>query len=225
MKQVVITGASSGIGAETARQLSPHASLVLVGRNVEKLTAVVNECEDACSIAVDLIEDVQPIVNALMGTADARVLINCAGIAEYGPYHEMEWHTIDRQLQVNLIAPMRLSHALLPWLLAGQGQVINVLSIAATQTFPGAAAYMAGKAGLLAAARAWQAEYRRLGLRISNVLPGATDTPIWDGGGFVPERSDMLPCSAVAEAIASLVLMPADRNVDELTLMPPKGIL
>ena len=84
---------------------------------------------------------------------------------------------------------------------------------------------MASKAGLLAAARGWQAEYRRTGLRITNLLPGATDTPIWDGGSFIPERNDMLPAAAVAEAIRDLILSPSDRNVDELTLMPPKGIL
>lgn len=224
MRQMVITGASSGIGAEAARQLSPDGQLVLVGRNEERLQRVAGQCEAAIVVATDLTQDTATILAALT-EADHRVLVNCAGIAEYGTYHEMDWPAIEHQLQANLIAPMRLTHAMLPWLLGGQGQVINVLSIAATQTFAGAAAYMASKAGLLATARGWQAEYRRSGLRITNLLPGATDTPIWDGGSFIPERTDMLPALAVAEAIRDLILSPSDRNVDELTLMPPKGIL
>lgn len=224
MRQIVITGASSGIGAATAELISGHGQLVLVGRDANRLRDVAVRCHDAITVATDLTLDVAPVVGVLT-QSQHRVLVNCAGIAEYGPYHEQPWSIIERQIQINLVAPMQLSHALMPWLLGGQGQIINVLSIAASQTFPGAAAYMASKAGLLAAARSWQAEYRRSGLRITNLLPGATNTPIWDGGAFIPERTDMLPASAVAEAIRDLILSPSDRNVDELTLMPPKGIL
>ncbi len=224
MRQIVITGASSGIGAATAELLSGHGQLVLVGRDANRLRDVAARCHDAITVATDLTLDVEPVLEALTQT-EQRVLVNCAGTAEYGPYHEQPWSSIEGQLRINLIVPLHLTHALLPWLLAGQGQIVNVLSIAASHTFPGAAAYMASKAGLLAAARSWQAEYRRSGLRITNLLPGATNTPIWDGGAFIPERTDMLPASAVAEAIRDLILSPSDRNVDELTLMPPKGIL
>lgn len=224
MRQIVITGASSGIGAATAELISGHGQLVLVGRDANRLRDVAVRCHDAITVATDLTLDVESVIEALT-QAEQRVLVNCAGVAEYGPYHEQPWSSIEGQLRINLIAPLHLTHALLPWLLAGQGQIVNVLSIAASQTFPGAAAYMASKTGLLAAARSWQAEYRRSGLRITNLLPGATNTPIWDGGDFIPERNDMLPASAVAEAIRDLILSPSDRNVDELTLMPPKGIL
>ena len=225
MKQIVITGASSGIGAATARRLSGH-ELILVGRNAQRLGEVATETGGTAIIA-DLTTDcgVAAIVEAVGGGAAQRTLIHAAGVAEFGDSAEMSWDTYESQLAINLIAPMRLTHALLPWLLGAEGQLINVLSIAATHTFGGAAAYAASKAGLLAAGRSWAAEYRTQGLRVSQIIPGATDTPIWEGGTFVPNRADMLTADAVAACIADVVNSPSDRNFDEITLMPPKGIL
>ena len=66
---------------------------------------------------------------------------------------------------------------------------------------------------------------RSRGIQITALLPGATDTPLWEAGAFVPDRADMLPASAVAEAIRDILHLPDDRAIDELVLMPPKGVL
>ena len=150
-------------------------------------------------------------------------MVNAAGVAEFGDFTKLDFRN---QLDVNLVAPLALCQAAIPWMLEhGSGQIINVLSIAATTPFSGAAAYAASKAGLLMAGRCLSAEFRKQGVRVTSVLPGATDTPIWDDASFVPERADMLSVSAVAEAICYLVGLPADRVIEELTLTPPKGIL
>jgi len=225
VKQIVITGASSGIGAATARALAHH-ELILVGRHAERLGRMAAETGGTAMIA-DLNSEsgIAAIVGTVGAEANERVLVNAAGIAHFGNSVEMPWERYADQLAINLTAPLRLTHALLPWLLGGTGQLINVLSIAATHTFGGAAAYAASKAGLLAAGRSISAEYRTQGLRVTQVIPGATDTPIWEGGDFVPNRTDMLTADAVAKCIADLVDSPIDRNIDEITIMPPKGIL
>lgn len=225
MKQIVITGASSGIGAAAARGLAHH-ELILVGRNAERLVQIATETGGTAIIA-DLTSDVSvaAVAEAVSSDATERVLINAAGIAHFGDSVEMPWEHYADQLAINLAAPLRLTRGLLPWLLGGSGQLINVLSIAATQTFGGAAAYAASKAGLLAAGRSLAAEYRTQGLRVTQVIPGATDTPIWEGGGFVPNRADMLTADAVAKCIADIVDSPVTLNIDEITIMPPKGIL
>jgi NAD(P)-dependent dehydrogenase (short-subunit alcohol dehydrogenase family) len=158
-----------------------------------------------------------------MGDAEP-VLVNAAGVAEFGDFSEMSLASVEGQVQTNLMAPLVLCHEIIPWMLAsGGGRIVNVLSVAATHAFPGAVAYGAAKAGLLMAGRCLAAEYRRHGIRVTSVLPGATDTPLWGAGG--PDRADMLAAQAVADLIADIVDMPSDRNVDEITLMPPKGIL
>lgn len=225
MKEIIITGASSGIGAATARLLAGHR-LILVGRNAERLEAV-SQVAGGRTIVGDLTdaETVQRVADSVSEDSGGRVVVHAAGVAHFGDTSDMSWDTIESQLEINLMAPLRLTHRLLPWLLGGSGQVVNVLSIAATQTFPGAAGYCASKTGLLAAMRSLSAEYRKQGLRITNVIPGATDTPLWEGGSFVPDRRDMLTAEAVALCIADVIHAPADRNFDEITLMPPKGIL
>lgn len=225
MKEIVITGASSGIGAATARLLADHR-MILVGRNRERLEAVANETNGRAVVA-DLTDlaGLEAVAQSVSHESGERVIVHAAGVAQFGSSAEMPWDTIQSQLDINLVAPLRLTHRLLPWLLTGSGQVVNVLSIAATQTFPGAAGYCASKTGLLAAMRSLSAEYRKEGLRITNVIPGATDTPLWDGGSFVPDRTEMLSAEAVAACIADVVRAPSDRNFDEITLMPPKGIL
>lgn len=225
MKEIVITGASSGIGTATARLLSDHR-LILVGRNRERLEAVANETNGHAVVA-DLTDlaGLEAVAQSVSNESGGRVIVHAAGVAQFGSSAEMPWDTIQSQLDINLVAPLRLTHRLLPWLLGGSGQVVSVLSIAATQTFPGAAGYCASKTGLLAAMRSLSAEYRKEGLRITNVIPGATDTPLWDGGSFIPDRKEMLSAEAVASCIADVVRSPSDRNFDEITLMPPKGIL
>lgn len=232
-KCIIITGASSGIGREAALALSaPGHQLVLAARRQQLLLELLEECLDRGGAAHTVACDVSKVDDCRMLVEDARriagaatpVLINAAGVAEFGDFSEMPVASIENQIQTNLVAPLYLCHEVIPWMLeSGRGQIVNVLSVAATRAFGGAVAYAAAKAGLLAAGRCLAEEYRRKGIRVSSILPGATDTPLWAGGG--PSKSDMLPASAVAQAIADIVALPEDRNIDEILLMPPKGVL
>ena len=232
-KCIIITGASSGIGRETALALASQGhQLVLAARRQQLLLELLEECAERGGSAHTVSCDVSSIDDCRMLVDEARrvggtaepVLVNAAGVAEFGDFAQMSVASVENQIQTNLVAPLYLCHEVIPWMLeVGKGQIVNVLSVAASQVFSGATAYAAAKAGLLMAGRCLASEYRRQGIRVSSILPGATDTPLWGDGG--PPRSDMLPASAVAQTIADIIAMPPDRNVDEITVMPPKGVL
>lgn len=233
MKRIVITGASSGIGREAALLLAGQGhELVLAARRQQLLLELMEECQSrggsARTVACDIgsFDDCRMLVAAARESATSAepVLVNAAGVAEFGDFADMPVASVEGQIQTNLVAPLYLAHEMIPWMLeAGGGQIVNVLSIAAVHVFSGAAAYSAAKAGLLMGGRSLAAEYRSRGVRVTSVLPGATDTPLWGAGG--PARSDMLSASAVAEVIAAAISAPRDRSIDEITVMPPKGVL
>lgn len=232
-KRVVITGASTGIGHASARALAKHGhSLVLVARRADLLLEVANEClklgaAAATAAPLDLSDPEQStrLTHHLeqLGTGEP-VLVNNAGVAQFGPFHEIPWPDHAKQIELNLLGLMSATHALLPLMLNhGSGLVVNVLSIAATHVFPGAEAYSASKAGALAFGRSLSASYRRQGVRVTQILPGATDTPIWGEGG--PDKSQMLSPDAVARVIRDVIEAEPDRVLDEVTVTPPFGIL
>lgn len=148
-------------------------------------------------------------------------LVNNAGIGEFGPFSEMPANAIEQQIQTNLVGAMLLTQTVLP-LFANGGRIVNVLSVVAEIPLPNSAAYAASKAGLRMFGRVLQEELREQGVLITNLMPGATSTEIWSEGA---NRADMMPPSAVAETIAWLLTSPPNRVVDEMMLMPPKGVL
>ncbi|MCW5943648.1 MAG: SDR family NAD(P)-dependent oxidoreductase [Fimbriimonadaceae bacterium] len=231
MRRLLITGASSGIGRAFAIHVGRETDrrLVLAGRSETRLEDVASRC--ACPVETFIGDLDDPVVaRRLVAFAEERLgrldgLVNVAGNAEYGPYDELPWSSVEGQIAINLLAPMATTHAALPAMLArGSGRILNVLSIAAVHPFPFAGPYVAAKAGLLAFSRSLNAEVRKRGVRVQCVLPGATDSPLWDGGDH-PPREKMLTCRAVAETMRDALDAPDDRALDEIVLMPPEGIL
>jgi 3-oxoacyl-[acyl-carrier protein] reductase len=235
MRRVIVFGASSGIGRATAVALShTECQLVLVARRralLDELAAqcIANGSETRC-LPCDVtkfpeVEDVVELSRA-WGSGVEPVLVNSAGVAEFGDFATTPVTSIDSQIVTNLLGPVYACRSMIPWILEeGFGQIVNVLSVAANRVLSGAATYSASKAGLLMFGRSLSAEYRRQGLRLTSIIPGATDTPIWRNQDFKPTREDMLKPEAVAECIRDVILLPRDRSVDELEIMPPKGIL
>lgn len=234
MYRTVITGASSGIGRAAALLLAKdRLSLVLNARRENLLEELAEACLAEGAAAAKVVPgDVtrQETAKALAESAGQLegelVLVNNAGFVEFGDFHETDIEGAARMVDVLLMGTMRATHALLPLMLAdGRGTVVNVLSIAANTEFPGAAAYCAAKAGTLMFSRVLAQEYRKKGVRVTSILPGSTDTPIWDKMESHPPREEMMPASAVAEAIRDAINAPRDRTIDEIVLTPPQGIL
>lgn len=241
MIRAIVTGASSGIGRATAEVLiDAGIEVVAAARSIERMRDLRDQCAvHPCNVR-DPVSCENLILFARTGSSRRPVLINAAGTAYFGPYDqsdegdqeavvEQAAKAFERgpgQVHTNLLGPMYLCHAAIPWMLeSGGGHIVNVLSIAATHPFPGAAAYCASKAGLHMFGKALAAEYRGRGIRVTSLLPGSTDTPLWDNQSLQPDRHDMLSPKAVAECIRDVILSPGDRSYDEIVLMPPKGIL
>lgn len=230
MEWVVITGASSGIGEALALAFAaPNRSLTLVARRTDELQRVgaIAEARGAqvSLITADLAKESETL-DLLQGVPIGAEItcIHNAGIGIFGPASELDALSVDSQIAINLRAPMLLNAKLLPHMLAaGRGQIIHVISMAATHTLPYASAYSASKAGLLAYAKSLAAEVRTQGIRVINILPGATSTPIW--GESSPPREEMINPTELAELIHQLASSPRTLSTDEVLVMPPKGIL
>ena len=181
----LITGASSGIGAEMARQLAPHArALVLVARRADRLDALKAELarsgmEIQCH-AADLADgaEVERLLAALEenGTK-VDFLINNAGLGDHGLFEDSEWKRVQAMLDVNIKALTRLTHALLPGIIrSGRGAILNVSSITAYLPMPRMAVYAASKAYVNSFTEALRAELRGTGVSVSALCPGPVDT-------------------------------------------------
>jgi NAD(P)-dependent dehydrogenase (short-subunit alcohol dehydrogenase family) len=200
-RNAVVTGASRGIGAATARALdAAGARVALVARNAGELEDVARQLRHhPLVIPADLHEPQAPAAiarNALEGLGRVDVLVNNAAFAARVPTVETDLATIDKLLAVNVRAPLLLIAALLPSMLEnGSGSIINLSSVSALIGTPRRAAYAASKGAIDAATRSLAVEVGPRGVRVNSVAPGVVDTALWASNKKVP---------GVAEAIDAL---------------------
>jgi uncharacterized protein len=181
----LVTGASSGIGAELARELARGGhDLLLVARRLPELEAMAAELRGAGGtvevISMDLsTHDAAVRLAAQLRTQERAVdvLINNAGFGDVGPFDHAEPGTLEQMLQLNIVALTMLTRELLPGMIArGRGRVMFVASTAAFQPGPNMAAYCASKAYVLSLGEAIAYELRGTGVTVTTLCPGATDT-------------------------------------------------
>ena len=175
-------GASSGIGAATARRLAaePDTRLVLVARRRERLEGLAAELGGATVIAADLVEEATPAlvaerVEAEHGRLD--LLVNNAGIRGRGGFAEGGWAEVKQVMATNFDATVRLTEALLPLLRrSAPCGIVNVGSVAGRVSRPRAGAYSASKFALAGWTEALQMEEVPHGVHVALVQPGFVDT-------------------------------------------------
>jgi short-subunit dehydrogenase len=178
----LITGASSGIGEAAARRLAqePGAQLVLVARREERLRSLADELGGATVIALDLTDDDAParVRDQLAQVhGELHLLVNNAGASWRAPFADGGWANLDRHMQVNFEAPVRLTEALLPLLRdtaarGGSVSIVNVASLSARVSRPNTAGYSASKSALASWSDALYAEERPNRVHVGLVLPG-----------------------------------------------------
>ncbi|QTE28371.1 SDR family NAD(P)-dependent oxidoreductase [Pengzhenrongella sicca] len=183
---VLITGASSGIGAAFARALAARGSnLVLVARRLERLQELASELEQGHGIAATAIaQDLgSPTAGADLHTAVAGAglcvtsLINNAGFGTFGPFIDEDPARLAQEIAVDVATPVQLSSAFLPDMIkAGHGYLINVASMAAYTPTPRMAVYGAAKAFVLSFTESLWAELQGTGVTVFALSPGATRT-------------------------------------------------
>ena len=180
----LVTGASSGLGAEFARQLAARGSgLVLVARSADRLDALAEDLRARHGVTVttlpaDLsLADEVGRVAAHASTTEVNVLVNNAGFGTYGAFAELDTAREHAEMMVNAVAAVDLAHAVLPGMLARRsGGIITVASAIAFQPSPWQAVYGATKAFALAFSEALWAETRGSGVRIVALCPGPVAT-------------------------------------------------
>jgi NAD(P)-dependent dehydrogenase (short-subunit alcohol dehydrogenase family) len=193
----VVTGASSGIGAATARGLAARGLHVLAGvrrrPDAERLAA-----EGIEPVTLDITNDEQVAGVAEQVEADGRPLravVNNAGIAINSPVETLPLAEWRRQFEVNFFGQVAVIQVLLPALLSAGGRIVNVSSIGGRVAGPTFGAYAGAKFALEAMSDALRREVGRLGVEVIVVEPSAIATPIWDKGvetadGLVAEMSE-----------------------------------
>ena len=191
----LITGASSGLGEEFALQLAPHAEhLVLVARRealMMDLGARIRSEFPHVGISVfaldlTLPEDREVLVTAMNERGLVPdLLVNNAGLGDYGEFATAEWPRLEAMLKLNVGALTHLTHALLPQMIrTGRGAVINVSSLASLLPIPDFAVYAATKAYVTSFSEALRIELREHRIPVLAVCPG----PVRTGFGEVAKR-------------------------------------
>ncbi|MEV7803194.1 SDR family NAD(P)-dependent oxidoreductase [Microbispora sp. NPDC088329] len=201
--RVLVTGASSGIGAATALELSARgARLVLSGRDEDALAGVAARTGGEV-LPADLSD---PSADLAVRAGRVDVLVACAGEGWSGPFTRMSAGTAERLIAVNLAAHLQLTRLLLPGMLErGRGHLVYVASIAGVVGVREEAVYAATKAGLLAFAESLR--YELPGIGVTVVVPGVVDTPFFARRGrpYTRRRPAPVPPERVARAIAVAV--------------------
>jgi len=194
----LVTGASSGIGAEVAMAMAASdAEVVMVGRHAVRLAAVADSIRAAGGIAHTILRDLDDddagatIADEAISVADTvDILVHVAGRFETALVGDAGVESLDRQYRTNVRAPYSLTLALLPQLRDG-GVVVFISSIAARIGFVGASAYCASKGAIAALVPALAGELGPQGIRVNAIAPGEIDTPMTSG--YYEENPAYLP--------------------------------
>jgi short-subunit dehydrogenase len=178
----LVTGASTGIGEEFARQLAARGNdLVLVARDRARLDALAKELAEARGahaevLAADLTNDEQ-LAAVEERARNVDVLVNNAGYGSFGNFYELDLAVEVREVQLNVLALMRLTHAAAAAMAArGNGGILNVSSLAGFQPGPMNATYSATKAFVTSFTEAVHEEMKGTGVSVSVLCPGFTHT-------------------------------------------------
>mgnify|MGYP005812392829 CR=1 FL=1 len=212
MRSVLVTGASTGIGRATALRLDAAGWRVFAGVRRE---------EDAEALRAAGSERLVPLTLDVtdadhLAAAAARVeaagegldgLVNNAGVAIPAPLETIPIEDLRRQIEVNLIAQVAVTQALLPELRRARGRIVFIASIGGRIAFPLNGPYHAAKFGIEAVGDVFRQELRPWGLRVSIVEPGSIATPIWERGTTTAE--------AVQERAGPILGTPIDWSISQ----------
>jgi uncharacterized protein len=222
----VVTGASSGIGAEFARALSRRGyDLVLVARRRDRLDALAQELGSAHVVEADLAADAGAVLREIeqLGLR-VDLLVNNAGFGSWGRFWELDAEKEAEQVRLNCEAVVVLTRAFVPGMVERQrGGIINVASTAGMQPLPYEATYAATKAFVRSFSQALRTELRGTGVKLLNVDPGPVATEWQEVAGYRDPDSTMgVPGKIGPEQVVEEALEAFDR--DRRSIVPGRTI-
>lgn len=222
---VLITGASSGIGATYAERFARRGhDLVLVARDNARLQTLAAHLRQEHGVAVDVVQadltctrDLEAVEARLREDATIGVLINNAGVAQAGSFLEQTAQSLSDLITLNTTALTRLASAIAPRLvLAGEGAIVNIGSVVGLAPEFGMTVYGASKAFVLFLSQGLSLELSAKGVYVQAVLPAATRTEIWERAGIdINTLAEVMDVDELVDA----ALIGFDRR--ELVTIPP----
>jgi len=231
-KRIWLTGASRGIGLETAKILAKTGSVIFMSasteqslKNIKSEFAGYENCYlMPCNVASN--DEIKATYTKIKEITDGiDILINNAGVGIFKDFMETSEEEFDRLIDVNLKGPFLCSKAVIPGMITQQsGMIINILSVAAITAFPGSSIYSASKAGLLTVSRILRKEVRNDGIRVIDILPGATESDMWDEKSRKESGHKMMQPEDVARVILNTIELNIEgRLLTEEVLIRPIG--
>jgi len=226
-KNVLVVGASGGIGGKLTKLLNGSgANVYITGRSAEKLAIVAQEngigydrlfVMDIANEAA--VNETVAAVQAACGTID--IVVNAAGIGIIKPMDTLSTADFLATLNTNLIGSFYLVKAILPKMKeAKKGLIINIPGVLGKVPMAGAAAYSASKYGLVGMMQSIREEIKRTDIRITNLFLGGVDSPFWDTIDLRVQRDKMVAAEEAAKAIWFLCQQPVSGVVSEMVLQP-----
>jgi 3-oxoacyl-[acyl-carrier protein] reductase len=228
-----ITGASSGIGKAAAIEFAKVGSKVFVSsrRKIEldrlnkelgeeNLSVEVFPCNIASSANVD------QTVKKILANNKIDCLINNAGITSFKLAEENSLNEINDIIHTNLLGPIYSIKSVLPFMIKQEsGTIVNILSVVTKKVFTHSSAYAASKNGLIGYTNSLREEVRKYNIRIINVIPGATQTPMWSSEMREKFGDKMMTAEEIAQVIVWLYLQKGNIVTEEIVLRPMLGDL
>lgn len=223
-KYALVTGGSSGIGAAIAQALaSEGAAVVATGRRFTTDTIGPLSFGSVSNVQLDVTDEAM-VAKRFAEMPELDILVCSAGTGTFGPIINAQTAMLREMLDTHVVGTFLCARAALRRMQPRRkGHIVAIASVAANKAFTDCSGYTAAKAGQLGLVRVLAEEARPYDVRVTAVLPGATDTPIWDDRpGF--DRTKMMKPDDVAGFVVSIVARPSIA-VEEVSINPPAGAL
>ncbi len=226
---LIITGASSGVGAAMAKRFGQQGSQVYAwARSEAALQEVADSAPDFIHpMRVDVCdrEAVKAAVAEVEARGGAEMLINNAAAYKRSPFAEIDLEDADRMLDTNIKGTLYPTHAVLPGMIARkQGRILMINSVAGTRGIPDESVYCASKHAIVGFAESLMQELVPHNIQVSVINPGGINTPLWtkDGNFYPGDRSTLIEPEEVAE-MADYVLSAPSRTLFKKMVFFPTG--
>lgn len=226
---VWITGASSGIGKAIALEfIKNKIDVIASSRKVDSLKKTEDEFNNEYfhyfPLDITHPNDVKSNAKKIFSSYRISCLINNAGITTFSPASEDSYAVVENIIKTNLLGAISTIQNVLPhFKKKGGGTIINILSVAAIKTYENSSIYSASKAGLLAYLNVLREELRGENIKIVNIVPGATRTPIWPTESLTKHANKMMSPKDIAKFILEIYKLKTNMVPEEIVLRPLEG--
>ena len=230
-KNILVTGASSGIGKYLAIELAKNNfNIILTSRAKHKLESTAEEVKQVGStchcISADLSDkdSIKELYDQTLKIGFVDTVVNNAGFGKFDKLQDVSADDWDAQISVNLRAPFLITKLFSePMIKNKRGMFVYINSVAGKKAYPFSSAYVSSKFGLRGFTRSIREEFRDYGIKVVSVHPGAVDTGFWDKLDVDFPRHEMMSSQNVAKTISHAITVPENIVLEEIDIQRTAG--